>query len=95
MKFDHRRINDMVSHMKTTIDIPDNLFFRTKETSQKTGITFKDLVAEGLITVLEKKSAKSSPTIKPVTFQGNGISQPFTDAPWSVIRDSAYEGRGS
>ena len=85
----------MVTHMKTTIEIADDIFFRAKETSQETGITFKELVSEGLVYVLEKRKNLVTPQIKPITFKGSGLSPEFSDAPWSAFREALYEGRGS
>ena len=81
--------------MKTTIEIADDIFFRAKETTQETGITFKELVSEGLVYVLEKRKNLAPPQIKPITFNGTGLSPEFSEAPWSLFREAIYEGRES
>jgi len=78
----------MVSHMKTTLDIADDLFLRTKSVANKRGVTFRDMVMQGLSLVLESESRAVK--IKPVTFKGKGLSPEFQNAGWSKIRDTAY-----
>ena len=78
----------MVSHMKTTIDIADDLFFRTKSAASQRGMSFREMVMQGLSTLLE--SRERAVKIKPVTFKGNGLSPEFRGAGWGKIRDAAY-----
>ena len=54
--------------MRTTIDIPDELFRRAKSEAALRGRKLKDLVEEGLCLVLEKEPAhpaKKKPRAKP------------------------------
>jgi len=85
----------MVTHMKTTIDIADDLLLRSKQVSRERGVTLRELFSEGLAYVLEKRSAEPGKTVKPVTFKGKGLAPEFSQASWGAIRDAAYEGRGS
>ena len=87
--------DDMISHMKTTIDIADDLFLRSKQVSRERGVTLRELLSEGLVCALEKWSAKPVTRVKAVTFKGKGLSPEFKQASWGVIRDAAYEGHGS
>ena len=81
--------------MKTTIDIADDLFLRSKQVSHERGVTLLELLAEGLVYVLEKHAAAPVTRVKPVTFKGKGLSPEFKQAGWSSIRNAAYEGHGS
>jgi hypothetical protein len=47
--------------MRTTIDIPDELFRRVKSEAALRGSKLKDLVEEGLRLVVEKSSDKADP----------------------------------
>lgn len=85
----------MVTHMKTTIDMPDALFRRTKALAHKRHVTMRELITEGLLHVLEHKEAEAPRPIKPVTFKGEGLSPEFSKASWSTIRDAVYEDRGT
>jgi hypothetical protein len=54
--------------MRTTVDIPDELFRRAKSEAALRGRKLKDLVEEGLCLVLEKepaRPAKKKPRAKP------------------------------
>ena len=81
--------------MKTTIDIADDLFLRSKQVSRERGVTLRDLISEGLAYAVEKRSAVAETRVKPVTFKGKGLAPEFRQAAWGVIRDAAYEGHGS
>ena len=81
--------------MKTTIDIADDLFLRSKQVSRERGVTMRELFLEGLVYVLEKRPAVSATRVKAVTFKGKGLAQDFKHASWGAIRDAAYEGHGS
>lgn len=47
-------------YMRTTVDIPDELFRRAKSEAALRGCKLKDLVEEGLRLALEKDQAKQS-----------------------------------
>lgn len=86
---------DIITHMKTTIDIADGLFLRSKQISRERGVTLRELLSEGLAYAVEKWSAMPAPRIKAVTFKGKGLAPEFRKASWNAIRDAAYEGHGS
>jgi len=50
--------------MRTTVDIPDELFRRAKSEAALRGRKLKDLVEEGLRAVLEKKKVVGAPAGK-------------------------------
>ena len=81
--------------MKTTIDVADDLFLRSKQVCRERGVTFRELFSEGLLYAIEKWSTRPATPVKPVTFKGEGLSPEFIRAPWPVIRDAAYQGHGS
>lgn len=86
---------DMVTHMKTTVDIADDLLLRSKRVSKERGMTLRELLSEGLVYALEKWSAPPAARVKAVTFKGKGLAPEFKKAAWGSIRDAAYEGHGS
>ena len=85
----------MVTHMKTTIDIADDLLLRSKQVSKEQGVTLRELLSEGLDYALRKRAAAPATRVKAVTFKGKGLAPEFRCAPWNTIRDAAYEGHGS
>lgn len=43
--------------MKTTVELPDDLFRKAKATAALRGVKFKDLIEEGLLRVLDEPGA--------------------------------------
>jgi len=80
--------------MKTTIDIADNIMDRTREVARAEKTTFRDLVEEGLLLIIDRRTHATKTEIRPVTVNGKGLSEAFRNAPWSQIRQAAYEGHG-
>jgi hypothetical protein len=78
----------MVTHMKTTIEIADNLLVRAKQRAKEQRVTLRALIESSLAAALDQNLP--APLIAPVTFKGNGISKEFEDASWEKIRDAIY-----
>jgi len=83
------------SHMKTTIEISDNLLKRARQVSQRERTTLRSLVEEGLTQVLDGRSARRPPLLKPVTVKGHGLTPEYRGAGWSAVRDAIYAGHGA
>lgn len=81
--------------MKTTIDISDNIAIRARELSKRDQVSFKDLVEEGLLLVIQKHAAKPKRAIEPITFKGNGLTAAFQSGTWGDIRDTIYTEHGT
>jgi predicted transcriptional regulator len=64
--------------MKTTIDMPDSLFRRTKALAHKRHVPMREMITEGLMHVLEHQESEAPRRIKPVTFKGEMISPAST-----------------
>jgi len=78
----------MVTHMKTTIDIADDLLLRAKEVAKERNITLRSLIERGLTEILEEKSEVTS--IDLPTFEGK-LNPEFEGKSWDEIRDVIYE----
>jgi hypothetical protein len=86
----------MGNHMKTTIEIADDLFERVHKLARREGTTFRAVTEEGLRMVLAKKKKGHCVNLPPlVTFPGKGLTQKFEKATWEQIRDEIYRGRGT
>jgi len=88
MRLTEKQSENMVTHMKTTIEIADNLLARAKARARARHITLRALIEESLATTLDQPMA--GPTVKPVTFKGNGLNRDFEGASWDKIRDAIY-----
>jgi hypothetical protein len=86
----------MASHMKTTVQIPDALLADVQMIAQKNNTTFRALVQEGLLHIVEREQMKKKPfKLKDGSVGGSGLAKEFENADWEQIRDLIYEGRGS
>ena len=86
----------MVSHMKTTIHIPDALFDETRRIAQEDDTTLKALVEEGLRKVVsDRKLRRGEPfRLRKAAFKGEGLQPHLAGVSWDQILDISYEGRG-
>ena len=50
--------------MRTTVDLPDDLFRRAKALAALRGVKFKDLIEEGLLRVLESQESTAYDLMK-------------------------------
>ena len=84
----------MVSHMKTTIQIPDSLFEQARRIASREHTTLKSLVEQGLRRVVAERQRGSAFRLRKVTFKGSGLQPELAGASWEQIRALSYEGRG-
>ena len=78
----------MVTHMKTTIELADNLLARAKARAREQRVTLRALIEASLAATLDQPLPVAR--IKPVTFKGKGLSREFADASWDEIRDAIH-----
>ena len=78
--------------MKTTVEIADSLFAEAKAYTEAHGLSFRELVEEGLRSTLQgrQRSAKRF-RMRDGSFRGQGLQ---ADLSWPEIRRQIYEGRG-
>lgn len=84
----------MFNHMKTTIQIPENLFEEARKLAQRERTTMKALVEEGLRRILSERKRRGAFRLRKATFKGTGLQPPLAGASWEQIRELSYEGRG-
>ena len=85
----------MGGHMKTTIEIADDLLARAQQIAKRRKTTLRALTEEGLRMVLSKdeNGPKRLPPL--VTFGAGGPTPEFKDWNWDKLRDEMYRGRGA
>jgi hypothetical protein len=84
----------MVSHMKTTIEIPDSLLEEAKKLATSERTTLKALVSEGLRRIVTERQQKETFKLRKASFRGRGLQPHLAGAAWEQLRELAYEGRG-
>lgn len=87
--------SDMVTHMKTTIDIAEPLLDEAKRLASEDGTTLRALVEEGLRHVVGGRRTRGEFRLRKVSFAGSGLQPEVRDGGWARLRDLAYEGQGS
>ena len=81
----------MVTHMKTTIEIADNLLARAKARARAQRVSLRSLIEQSLAATLDQPIPQTKVT--PVTFEGNGLSREFAGASWEKVREAIYHDR--
>ena len=78
--------------MKTTVDIPDSLFREAKACAESRGIPLRQVVEEGLRTVIQQnKRIHKKFRLRDSSFGGKGLQSNLS---WPEIRQKIYSGRG-
>lgn len=85
----------MVTHMKTTIELPDSLLSEARRVAEREGGTLRSLIEEGLRKVLADHRKRASFKLRDCSVAGEGLASDVPDASWEAIRDRIYEGRGA
>jgi hypothetical protein len=82
--------------MKTTVEISEDLFARTREVAQREGTTLRMLIEEGLRAALARRDQKPASYRWPdLSVDGNGLAPGIEEGSWEPIRDRIYAGRGA
>jgi predicted transcriptional regulator len=84
------------THMKTTVEIADDLFARTREVAQREGTTLRALLEEGLRATLARREQKAASYQWPdLSVPGEGLDPEIEEGRWESLRDRIYAGRGA
>lgn len=84
----------MVTHMKTTIQIPDSLLEEARKLAHREHTTLKALIEQGLRRIIAEQQRRHRFRLRKATFKGQGLSPHLKGASWEQIRELSYEGRG-
>ena len=78
--------------MKTTVEIADSLFAEARAAARNRGVSFRNLVEEGLRAVIDQSRRSAKPfRLRDGSVNGRGLRKPLS---WEEIRREIYEGRG-
>lgn len=82
--------------MKTTVDIAEDLFARTREVARREGTTLRALIEEGLQAALSRREKKTTSYRWPdLSVTGEGLDPDIEEGSWEPLRDRIYSGRGA
>jgi hypothetical protein len=86
--------HDMVTHMKTTVEIPDPLLKEAKRLAEREGTTLRALIERGLRLVVAPRARAARFRLRDATVGGRGLQPGARNAGWDRIRELVYEDRG-
>ena len=84
-----------LTHMKTTVEIAEDLFTRTREVAQREGTTLRALIEEGLRVALARREQKTSYRWPDLSVTGEGLAPEIEEGSWEPLREQIYTGRGT
>jgi hypothetical protein len=82
-----------MTHMKTTVELPDELLREAQALAREEGITMKSLLEEGLRAVIARHLEARQFALRDASVAGNGLTAEFADASWAQIREASYGDR--
>ena len=85
----------MVSHMKTTVEIPDSLLSEARKVASEEGSTLRAVIEEGLRLAVERRARRGRFRLRKASFKGRGLQPQARGTGWDRMRDLSYEGRGT
>lgn len=81
--------------MKTTVEIPDDLYQRLRVLAAEQNTTFRSLLEEALRRVLEEHQRAGGGAVRDARYGTGGMYPEFAEGGWESIRDTIYGGRGT
>jgi len=79
--------------MKTTVDIADALLARAKHHAQRSGVTLRAVVEEGIRRVLASEDAPSPYELPDLSVGDARHANPLESMSWPDLRDEIYGAR--
>ena len=82
-----------MAHMKTTLDIHDELLLRAKRRAKQTGRPLRALVEDGLRQVLSAKTERRPYRLPDLSVGNPDDSDPLESYSWQDLRELIYDDR--
>jgi hypothetical protein len=83
----------MVTHMKTTVELPDELLREAQRVARAEGTTLRSVLEEGLRAVIARYHSAPQFRLRDASVPGRGLRPDFADADWASIRAASYGDR--
>ena len=91
----HISVYGRVGHVKTTVELADDLAREAKRYAARHGLTLRAVIEEGIRSTLRGETGeRASFVLRDASVDGSGLRAEFRNEAWSRLRDAAYEGRG-
>lgn len=85
----------ILTHMKTTVEIADELLDEVKRLAEKDQTTVRALIEEGLRQVVAIRARSGRFRLKKASYRGKGLHPEVQGGNWETIREFVYEGHGA
>jgi hypothetical protein len=83
----------MLTHMKTTVELPDDLLREAQHIARAEGTTLRSVLEEGLRAVVARYRSAQQFTLRDASIGGCGLNPEFAEAGWTRIREISYGDR--
>jgi hypothetical protein len=83
----------MVSNMKTTVELPDELLREAQRIARAESTTLKSLLEEGLRAVIARHRSGGTFALRDASVDGRGLRPEVRTAGWADLRDVIYGDR--
>jgi metal-responsive CopG/Arc/MetJ family transcriptional regulator len=80
----------MVTHMKTTVELPDDLLREAQHIARAEGTTLRSVLEEGLRAVIARYRSSQRFTLRDVSVSGRGLNPELAEAGWTRIKEISY-----
>lgn len=81
----------MGTHMKTTIDLSDELFSAAKAHAARHGITLRAVIEQSLARTLRESRQDRGFKLRDARVRGKGLTESARALPWSAVIAAANE----
>lgn len=83
----------MVTSMKTTVEIPDELLREAQRIAREEGTTLKSLLEEGLRAAIARHRSGRQFVLRDASVGGHGLQAAARNASWADLREIIYGDR--
>ena len=83
----------MVSRMKTTVELPDELLHEVQQVARAEGTTMKSLLEEGLRAVIARHRRAQAFELRDASVGGRGLRPEIAEGSSGKIRELSYGDR--
>jgi hypothetical protein len=84
----------MLKHMRTSVEIPDALLRRAKKLARERGVTLRQLLLDGLRSVVERPDSAPTYRMKDCSFGEGGLVEGLSWSDVERVDELVYEDRG-
>lgn len=82
--------SDIVTHMKTTVEISDDLAEAARRLAAEENTTLRALIEAGLRRILDERQRVPTFRLRDASFAGKGLQAEFREVGWERFREAAY-----